>query len=160
MNHKHIYQVWNSPWNNLGTSTLTLYNYTCTKQIGHAARSRSSGAWWTVVMAVGLPSSAAHRLRDLGEVCASSTCAGAQHCAVFAAICVPWHCVEADCCKITGTASSFIQYPCMLILDSCWTLWRNAWGDRGAIRWPGTSVTIMTTNKFPSRSEEWVTKPL
>jgi len=50
-------------------------------------------------MAIGLPSSAAHRERDLGEMCASSTCVGAQQSAVFAAICVPSHCVEADCCK-------------------------------------------------------------
>jgi hypothetical protein len=62
-------------------------------------------------MAIGLPSSAAHRERDLGEVCASSTCDGAQHSTVFAAICVPSHCVQADCCKLSGTASSCIQYP-------------------------------------------------
>jgi hypothetical protein len=89
--------------------------------------------------------------RDLGEVCAN-TCAGDDYSTVFAAICVPSHCVEAGCCKPSTTSLIVVHLmplSRLFILDSCRTLWRNVWGDWGATRGLGTGSTVMRGHKFP-----------
>lgn len=87
------------------------------------------------------------RARPWGSVC-RYLCRGR----VFAAICVPSHCVEADRCKPPGTSLIVVylrSHSSLFILDSCRTLWRYVWGDWGATRGFGTGSTVMRGHNFP-----------